>query len=163
MARRAFHCALAFVSVLLCTTALSGAVQPSRALDDVQRQKYEHLVPQIIAPCCWNETLDLHHSPAADELRNEIASALIAGKDAESIKNQLVAQHGSRILAMPGGLQGRLLVIAPWVALALGLTFVAFAIRRLRRRSTRRNDEAAELRVLDERLLDRRLLDEEFS
>ena len=68
---------------------------------------YEEFVPgasrldgRILAPCCWNQTLDIHGSPIANELRREIRRRLRAGETAETIEAGLVARYGERILAV---------------------------------------------------------------
>ncbi|HTQ05894.1 MAG TPA: cytochrome c-type biogenesis protein CcmH [Polyangiaceae bacterium] len=58
---------------------------------------------RIMAPCCWMQTIDIHGSEIANELRVEIRKRLRAGESADSIQASLVARYGERILAVPPG------------------------------------------------------------
>lgn len=56
---------------------------------------------RIIAPCCWNQTIDIHGSEPSYELRREIRKRLKAGESADAIEASLVARFGPKILAVP--------------------------------------------------------------
>lgn len=58
---------------------------------------------RILAPCCWNQTLDIHGSEPAMELRREIRKRLVAGETSDAIEADLVRRYGERILASPPG------------------------------------------------------------
>ena len=57
------------------------------------------LETRLIAPCCWRETLDIHQSPIADELRREIRQRLTAGESAEQVEAALVSRYGTKLRA----------------------------------------------------------------
>jgi cytochrome c-type biogenesis protein CcmH len=78
-----------------------------------------YLEGRIRAPCCWNQTIDIHGSPSSGQLRREIRKRLKAGETTEQIEASIVARYGERILAVPPGnpLKG----VA--VALVLGVLF----------------------------------------
>src|SRR5881394_2020769 len=56
---------------------------------------------RIMAPCCWNQTIDIHGSEAAYELRREIRKRLKAGESPDTNEPSLVTRFGPRILAVP--------------------------------------------------------------
>lgn len=58
---------------------------------------------RIMAPCCWVQTIDIHGSEIANELRVEIRKRLRAGESADAIQASLVQRYGERILAVPPG------------------------------------------------------------
>ncbi len=58
---------------------------------------------KILAPCCWNQTIDIHGSEPAMALRREIRRRLRAGESEEAITAVLVERYGARILAVPPG------------------------------------------------------------
>ena len=74
---------------------------------------------RLLAPCCWNQTLDIHGSPAATELRREIRKRLRGGETPDVIEASIIARHGDKILAVPKG--SPLAKLGMWLALALGL------------------------------------------
>jgi cytochrome c-type biogenesis protein CcmH len=56
---------------------------------------------RIIAPCCWNQTIDIHGSEPSYELRREIRKRLKAGESPDAIEASFVARFGPKILAVP--------------------------------------------------------------
>jgi cytochrome c-type biogenesis protein CcmH len=61
------------------------------------------LEQRLMAPCCWVQTLDVHDSPIARELRAEVRARLSKGEAAASIERDFVSRYGERIVAMPVG------------------------------------------------------------
>jgi cytochrome c-type biogenesis protein CcmH len=96
------------------------------------------LLGRLVAPCCWNQTLDIHGGAAPDRLRAEIRARLHAGESAEAIEADFVKRYGPEVKAHSNssGLA--------WTSIAVvGLAFVAalFLIATVRRwlRSGRRS------------------------
>lgn len=59
---------------------------------------------RLLAPCCWDssrQTLDIHGSPIANELRREIRRRLKAGETPDAIEADLVRRYTTKILAAP--------------------------------------------------------------
>ena len=56
---------------------------------------------RILAPCCWNQTIDIHGSEPAYQLRSEIRNRLKAGETPEAIEASFVKRYGTKILAVP--------------------------------------------------------------
>jgi cytochrome c-type biogenesis protein CcmH len=59
------------------------------------------LITRLRAPCCWNQTLDVHASPTADGLRDEIRKRAAAGETIAAIEADVVKRYGERIRAVP--------------------------------------------------------------
>ena len=57
----------------------------------------------ILAPCCWNQTIDIHGSEIANDLRREIRRRLKAGESSDAIQASIVERYGPKILAVPPG------------------------------------------------------------
>jgi cytochrome c-type biogenesis protein CcmH len=92
------------------------------------------LEQRLMAPCCWVQTLDVHDSPIAEELRIEIHRRLKAGEPAAKIEADLVQRYGERIRAMPPGnpLAKTALVVLAAIA-AAGLMLIAIVRRWVKR------------------------------
>ena len=76
-------------------SALAGAtqaVQPKTTLPDVE--------DEVMCPICGT-ALNLSSSPQADRERAFIRRQITAGKTKNQIKDELVAQYGTRVLAEP--------------------------------------------------------------
>lgn len=98
----------------------------------------QSLEGRLLAPCCWNQTLDVHESPVATELRGEIASRLANGEPASTIEDDLAARYGERIRVVPRGSDPRnvmpFIVGGGMLLSALGLTLLLRSwLRRSRR------------------------------
>jgi len=122
---------------------------------------------KILAPCCWNQTVDIHGSEIANQIRREIRTRLKAGETADTITASFVQRYGSKILAMPS--DSPLSSIALTMLVGIGAVGVAgiFMLKRWRvagaapkpnanqKRDEVSNDRLdarldAELRALDE-------------
>ncbi len=83
---------LAVPAVLLSALELDGG-------DNLQslQKEIEH---SLVAPCCWNMTVDQHESPASHKVRDKIAELLEQGKTKEEIFTYFTAQpqYGERII-----------------------------------------------------------------
>ncbi|MEI7892254.1 MAG: cytochrome c-type biogenesis protein CcmH [Myxococcales bacterium] len=103
----------------LLVVLLLGATEPgARALE-----------ARLYAPCCYQQTLDVHESELARSLRTEIAKRLQVGEAASSIEEDLVLRYGGKIRATPSEAPlssiGGLVVVA-FVLAALAGLFVLF-------------------------------------
>lgn len=78
-------------------------VPASEAGEDLQEyvEGASRLEGRIIAPCCWNQTIDIHGSEPSYQLRREIRRRLKAGESADTIEASLVQRYGAKILAVP--------------------------------------------------------------
>ncbi len=108
-----------------------------------------------MAPCCWQQTLDVHESEITPGLRREITERLRSGESSEAIEADFVARYGERILAVPRGTMSPEAAAAPIVLLFLlgSLVLIAWLIRP-------RDREATPPAVRANDALDRRLDDE---
>ncbi len=90
---------------------------------------------RLLAPCCWNETLDRHQSPLATELRAEVEARAARGETAEAIEADLAGRYGPRILATRSDAQFQSLYVAVGVFAVLALALAAVVARRWTRRA----------------------------
>lgn len=98
--------ALLLLPLLASLPALARAEAQHQALEQGEDlQEYvagaTRLEGRIMAPCCWNQTIDIHGSEPAYELRREIRRRLKAGESADAIEASLVKRYGAKILAVP--------------------------------------------------------------
>jgi len=100
-------------------------VPQSQPGEDLQEyvEGASRLEGRIMAPCCWNQTIDIHGSEPSYELRREIRRRLKAGESADAIEASLVTRFGPKILAVPDS--SPLGSLATILALAFGGVGVA--------------------------------------
>ncbi len=133
----------------LAAAGAGVAATPPRAAD---------LEAEIVCPVC-ETTLDQSNAPIAEKMKAFIRARIAAGDSEQQIKDALVAQFGTKVLAQPpGGGFGLLAWLLPLGALLAGAVVVGFLVRSW---SRRRDVAPAEGGDLDPEL-DRRV-DEELA
>jgi cytochrome c-type biogenesis protein CcmH len=117
-------CTLLFLA--LAFTACGDPTSPRGSVADERE-----LEARLLAPCCWIQTLDVHESPIAHELRSEIHARLTAGEPPAAIEDDIVARYGEPIRALPKGKDPRnlILVFVACVVLAAGIGLARLARR----------------------------------
>jgi cytochrome c-type biogenesis protein CcmH len=119
----------------LITTLVASWSVADRAIagDNASSSRSEHvagareLEGRLIAPCCWTQTLDIHDSPIAEELRAEISKRLKAGERSGTIEDDLAARYGEGIRAVPRGEDPRVaLPVIVGGSMALALVWLAW-------------------------------------
>ncbi len=130
--RRSGLAALAIVALVLMPAGAfaDGAVesrsaQPKASLPDVE--------DEVMCPICGT-ALNLSFSPQADRERAFIRREIAAGKTKEQIKDELVAQYGTEVLAEPPKSGFDLMAwLVPVLAIAVAAIAIAIGLRRWRR------------------------------
>jgi cytochrome c-type biogenesis protein CcmH len=125
----------ALLSALLLFAAAPGlASNEGVALSPEQEARARVIDDQLIAPCCFSQTIANHNSPIAERMKAEVRQMLAAGSTEREIMDFYVAKYGERILATPRARGFNLLAyVMPAVALVVGLGGVVLVLRRWRR------------------------------
>ena len=124
-----------FFLVLTCVlSAASAWAQAPLESSSMPAAGEVTLERRLLAPCCWNQTLDMHESDLAGSLRREVRERLHAGEPASAIEDDMIARYGERIRAVdkgrdPGGAMPFLVGLG---ALSIGAALVVM-VRRWRR------------------------------
>ena len=104
--------ATALLAAALAVAPSLALAQSDEEVEDPQKyaEEFQGYVPgasalegRIMAPCCWTQTIDIHGSPIANDLRREIRKRLRAGESADAIQASFVSRYGDKILAVPPG------------------------------------------------------------
>ena len=139
---------------LLACIVLALALAPA-ALASERHPTLSELEGEVMCPIC-NTTLDQSSSPAASQIEAFISRRIAAGDTKSEIKDRLVAEYGSQILAAPPKegfhLLAWLLPIGGALAGAALLGLLAWRWSRVREPAPRaaRLDPALERRVDEE-------------
>ncbi|WP_437669745.1 cytochrome c-type biogenesis protein CcmH [Sorangium sp. So ce131] len=148
--------AMAAVAASVALDARAEPATPGQAeaelVDSTPAPGERALAARLLAPCCWDQTLDVHESEVASALRREIRARLRRGEAADAIEQDLVARYGDRLRAAPSsGLLGK---VALGLMLGIAATFLGvFALLRSWRRSAEQpapSDVAVTTGVRDE-------------
>lgn len=118
--------------------SLAFLVWPESTITDETDTKKEQTLQgeiehSLVAPCCWNMTVDNHESGASHEVRNKIGVMIKQGKTRDEILQVFVEQYGERILASPSqnNLLGKLAYWLIPLAIVLGIFVVGKTLARL--------------------------------
>jgi cytochrome c-type biogenesis protein CcmH len=121
--RRAIRTTLLVVAAALLLAA--APPQPQTTLPDVE--------DEVMCPICGT-ALNLSGAPQADRERAFIRRQIAAGKTKDEIKDELVAQYGTQVLAEPPKSGFDLTAwLGPGVAFLVAAVAIAIALRRWRR------------------------------
>jgi cytochrome c-type biogenesis protein CcmH len=77
------------------------AMAESSSLTLEQESLASRIDGKLIAPCCYTQTIAVHDSQKAQELKMQVRLLIAQGNDEKQILNTFVAQYGEKILAAP--------------------------------------------------------------
>jgi cytochrome c-type biogenesis protein CcmH/NrfF len=109
------------LAAILFFVAAVSSVWADSVLTPIQRQRAQKLYPQFIAPCCWRQSVAVHQSAQAIHVRAEIDEGIVAEKNDDQIKSELMREYGHGILMEPEGLRAIIAYTGPILALSVGL------------------------------------------
>jgi cytochrome c-type biogenesis protein CcmH len=119
--------------VLLASAAPAWAATPQAELPDIE--------DEVMCPICGT-LLELAQSPQAERERVYISGLIDEGHTKAEIKDELVAQYGDRVLALPGGSGFDLSAyLVPAIAFLVGAVALAISVWRWRGRSSPPGDD----------------------
>jgi cytochrome c-type biogenesis protein CcmH len=123
---------LVILGLILASSAAIAWAGPAGSADSVRQIEL-----RFVAPCCRHENLAVHNSPAAAQMRAEIAALVARGDSEERIVNRFVAQYGEQILAEPRGRLFWILTATPVLFSLTASAVLIAALKRLRARAAR--------------------------
>jgi cytochrome c-type biogenesis protein CcmH len=117
--------ALAVLTLAATVVPAAGAQDPPNAAD---------LEAELVCPVC-ETTLDQSDAPVAQRMKSFIRERIAAGDSEDEIKDALVAEFGTGVLATPSKSGfGLLAWLVPLVALVVGAIAVGLLVRSWSRR-----------------------------
>jgi cytochrome c-type biogenesis protein CcmH len=113
--------------------------------DPSQRKRYETLLEELRCLVCQNQSLADSHADLAQDLRDEVYTMVVAGKDKQAVTDFMIARYGDFVLYKP---PMKLTTWLLWFGPALLLFGAIIIVRRTTRsRSTRTAPLTAEQRA----------------
>ena len=131
MSGRAAVLAWALVALACCGALASGAANAAPA--PAPQVEISDVEDEVMCPICGT-LLELADSPQARREKAFIAEMIAAGKSKAEIKDALVAEYGSEVLALPRGSGFDLSAyLVPAIAFLVALVALAIGVGRWRR------------------------------
>lgn len=137
---------LSFIFIMNFTVSASEADEVGAQQKKLQAD-IEH---SLVAPCCWNMTVDKHDSPKSRAVRTEISELLKEGKSKKEILKYFSSkpEYGERILASPS--QDTLLGKSAYWLIPVAILMGAFlVVGSLKKWSSSDGQEAVKDKVTD--------------
>ena len=135
--------------MLLLVAALAGAVAAppaGAATAELPAVNINEIESEVMCPVCGT-LLALAESPQAQREKAFIGRLIGEGRSKEQIKDALVAQYGSAVLALPQGEGFDLSAyVVPIIAFAIALLALGFGVYRWRRSGGPPDDRPASAR-----------------
>jgi cytochrome c-type biogenesis protein CcmH/NrfF len=63
---------------------------------------------KLMAPCCYSQTIRVHMSAEAEQMREEVTDMVLAGRSEQDIIKYYKAKYGETILVVPDGKVGQI-------------------------------------------------------
>jgi cytochrome c-type biogenesis protein CcmH len=120
------------IALALVGLAALAVAAPAQAA--IPRATLADLEDEVMCPICGT-LLELSQAPQAERQRALIRRLIAAGRSKDEIKDRLVAEYGSEVLATPDDSGFDLAAwVVPIVAFVIGAAALAVAVGRWRRR-----------------------------
>jgi cytochrome c-type biogenesis protein CcmH len=78
-----------------------------------QKNQIHRIEGKLMAPCCYSQTIDVHDSEVARQMRGEVTTMVMAGKSEQEVLDYYKTEYGESILAVPDGAAGTLVFSVP--------------------------------------------------
>lgn len=116
-----------FIATLLFASALTTTQDQAKTIAKLE--------DRLMAPCCYSQTIRVHMSMEAEQMREEVTDMVLAGKSEQDIIKYYKAKYGETILVVPDGATGQIAFAVP-VAVALSaFSLLLFGINQALRKS----------------------------
>lgn len=126
----------------IATLLIAGALTPTPD----QARTIVKLEDKLMAPCCYSQTIRVHMSMEAEQMREEVTDMVLAGKSEQDIIKYYKAKYGETILVVPDGKTGQIAYGVPIIVALSAFGLLTFGIgRALGRRPLRASTSQANL------------------
>lgn len=120
---------------LACVLVLPVSAQDT-SLSKAQEARYQVLIEELRCLVCQNQNIAESNAPLAEDLREQVAEMIKAGRSDAEIKKYLTDRYGDFVLYRPPLKASTwLLWFSPFLLLALGL-FIALRVYASRRQAS---------------------------
>ncbi len=122
---------LVAIASLLVFSLGAPATASAAELTQQQLSLASDLDGKLISPCCWTQTIAVHDSETAEQLKAQVRLLVAQGMGESEVLDTFVAQYGEEILAAPRATGFNLLAyVLPAFVIVLGVAgIVVLALR----------------------------------
>jgi cytochrome c-type biogenesis protein CcmH len=102
-------------------------------LSNTQKSEIRKVEGRLLAPCCYTQSIAVHGSEIAEQMRAEVTEMVVQGRTENEIVNHYRSLYGDRVLIVPDGVTGRILFSFPVITAVLGCLVLLLCVRRMLR------------------------------
>lgn len=108
------------------------------SLSSTQKVELRRIEERLLAPCCYTQSISVHGSEIAGQMRTEVAEMVAQGRTEEEIVDHYKSLYGDRVLIVPDGVTGKILFSLPAVTSVLASLALFMCIRKILRSGKKR-------------------------
>jgi cytochrome c-type biogenesis protein CcmH len=138
-------------ALLLGLASMAALGQEPATFSAEQAARYQTLVTELRCLVCQNQSIADSNAPLAADLREQVRSQILAGRDDAQIREYVTERYGDFVLYRPPFKPSTwMLWLGPFVLLAVALGFAISVARRRTRAPAAPADPDRLRRLLDE-------------
>ena len=119
---------LHFIATLVIASALAPTPDQTKTIANLE--------DRLMAPCCYSQTIRVHMSAEAEQMREEVTGMVLAGKSEQDIIKYYKAKYGETILVVPDGKTGQIAYGVPIIVALSAFGLLTFGIDQTLRKRT---------------------------
>jgi cytochrome c-type biogenesis protein CcmH/NrfF len=109
---------------------LTLALVLATALTPQQSASVKRLENGLIAPCCYTQSIAVHMSGEAEQMRHDVTEMVAGGMSEQQVYDHYKAIYGEQILMVPDGLAGRVVFSTPLAVFVAALVGLSLLLRK---------------------------------
>ena len=113
------------------------------SLSDTQKSEIRQVEERLLAPCCYTQSIAVHGSEIAGQMRAEVTEMVVHGRTENEIVEYYRGLYGDRVLVVPDGVTGDILFSIPVIIAVFGCFVLLLRVRKMLR-SAQENQFLAE-------------------
>ena len=102
-------------------------------LSNTQKSEIRTIEERLLAPCCYTQSIAVHGSEIAGQMRAEVTEMVAHGRTENEIVDYYRNLYGDRVLVVPDGATGEILFSIPVIIAAFGCLVLLLCVRKMLR------------------------------
>jgi len=101
------------------------------SLSDTQKSEIRQVEERLLAPCCYTQSIAVHGSEIAGQMRAEVTEMVVQGRTENEIVGYYRGLYGDRVLVVPDGKTGEILFSIPVIIGVFGCLVLLLCVRKM--------------------------------
>jgi cytochrome c-type biogenesis protein CcmH len=101
------------------------------SLSNTQKSEIRKAEERLLAPCCYTQSIAVHGSEIAEQMRAEVTEMVVHGRSENEIVDYYRGLYGDRVLVVPDGVTGDILFSIPVIVAVSGCLVLLVCLRKM--------------------------------